>query len=74
MSEIERLVYTARDLEALGLRFSDPHLQRLIDSGAFPRPITPPGCRRMWRAADIHEWANGQRKPKRSPAPRRPQP
>ena len=40
-------------LQSQGIKYSRPHLWRLINAGKFPKPRTEPGSKRLWDQADI---------------------
>jgi predicted DNA-binding transcriptional regulator AlpA len=49
-------VLSFKDLATLGIRYSRPHLRRLMLEGKFPRGFALSAYRRVWREAEIFDW------------------
>jgi prophage regulatory protein len=48
---------TFQDLSAQkGIAYSRDHLRRMVNCGAFPKPIRLSSARIAWREADIDSW------------------
>lgn len=45
-----------RDLRALGIRYSRPHLWRLWKAGRFPQPVKLSAARNVWPRDEITAW------------------
>lgn len=48
------------DLKDRGIRYSKPHLYRLIKDQAFPRPVSVGGNRIGFVEAEIDAWLNAK--------------
>jgi predicted DNA-binding transcriptional regulator AlpA len=54
---IEKVLVTYPELRAIGIRFSRAHLNRLVNKGAFPKPIRLGPADNLgkayWRVSDL---------------------
>jgi predicted DNA-binding transcriptional regulator AlpA len=53
---VARRAITRADLPAMGIKYSDPHLRKLIRLGLFPRPFWLSPRRPCWWWDDIQNW------------------
>jgi prophage regulatory protein len=50
------VILSFEELRPKGVPFSKPHLNRLIRSGAFPRPVKLGPRKNGWILEEIDEW------------------
>ena len=61
-TKLEKLLVTFPELREIGIRYSRGHLNRLIGTGDFPKPLRlgsgEQSAKAYWRLADITGWIN----------------